>query len=57
MDTIKLAVAVIVTVVTMISCSGCGASLGQNAFGTTGFMQEHNNKLKIVQHDREIRGS
>lgn len=37
---------------TLSSIIGCGASVGTAAFGTTGFMVEHNRKL-VIMHDAE----
>ena len=35
--------------ITLLSLSACGASLGNSAVGTTGFMIEHNRKVGLLQ--------
>lgn len=32
----------------LLSCIGCGMSIGSTAIGTTEFMQQHNRKVQIM---------
>jgi len=38
-----------ILLITLLSLSACGASLGNNAWGTTGFMVEHNRKIDLLR--------
>lgn len=38
-----------ILLITLLSLSACGASLGDSAFGTTGFMVEHNRKIDLLR--------
>jgi hypothetical protein len=43
--------------VLVFAASGCGASIGNSAFGTTEFMERHNAKVRILHGitEQEVR--
>jgi hypothetical protein len=42
----------ILAIIMMVIFTGCGISIGDGAWATTGFMEQHNAKLKILQANR-----
>ena len=53
----KILISIALGAVVAAGCTGCGASVGSDAVGTAGFMQEHNKKLEILRENRASSGA